>query len=59
MYSHQVLTSLTDDIFEYQIPSDHERDEFAHADVTVNVGRPGPRYSRREFGITQACGYNK
>lgn len=45
---------LTDDVFEYQIPSDDERDEFAHADVTVNVCRPGFWHSRRELGVAQA-----
>lgn len=45
---------LTDDVFEYQIPSDNERDEFAHADVTVNVGRPSFWHPCRKFGVTQA-----
>lgn len=44
---------LTDDVFEYQVPSDDERDELADADVTVDVGRPGFWHARRELGVTQ------
>lgn len=46
---------LTDDVFEYQVPSDDERDEFADADVTVDVSRPGLWDSRRELGVAQTC----
>lgn len=57
LYINQTLCRrrhLTDDVFEYQIPSDNERNKFAHADVTVNVGRPSFWHPSRKFGVTQA-----